>query len=632
MFFKTSATYNFTTCETTTYYRLVESYRNALGQPRQRTLLSLGKEVDENLPLEAIAAKLNGMLVGKQSLFPLEETAEKFAHHVFRRLVKEKKIDLVKKIQAETKDWETVDLKTIENEDVRELGAEWMSVQVLQELGIDTFLRNRGWEEENVQLAMTHIVSRAIYPASELKTVDYIRENSSISELTGYPVKKITKDKLYGISKELYCEKDNLEKYLSKKTNELFDLQDKIILYDLTNTYFEGRMTESKLAKFGRSKEKRSDCKLLVLALVVNVEGFIKYSHIFEGNMADCKTLGDIVDHLRINTSESEKKAVVVMDAGIATKDNIELLKSKGYDYVCVSRSNLTKYKVSNTSPVVVQDNGSREIILQEIEVENGDSQYYLKIESPLKALKESAMQNNFCKRFEEGLTNIETSLHNKGGVKDYGKVCERIGKLKEKYPSANRLYSIDVRKDKKDICTEITWQLQPEVVMEKKEEHGVYFVKTSLKKTGNHEELIWVIYNSIRNIESSFRCLKTDLDLRPVYHKTDEASEAHLHLGLLAYWLVNTVRHKLKSSGIRSEWREIVRIMSTQKIVTTSVENDKNQIVRIRKCSKPREKVEIIYQALGYQQAPFIQRKSVVPKPPNLKNHTADLVKFMGG
>ena len=101
-------------------------------------------------------------------------------------------------------------------------------------------------------------------------------------ELTGYPVKKITKDKLYGISKKLYLEKDGLENYLSRKTSELFDLQDKIILYDLTNTYFEGRMANSKIAKFGRSKEKRSDCKLLVLALVVNVEGFIRYSTVFE--------------------------------------------------------------------------------------------------------------------------------------------------------------------------------------------------------------------------------------------------------------------------------------------------------------------------------------------------------------
>ncbi|GHV66835.1 transposase [Bacteroidia bacterium] len=632
MYFKTSSTYNYHTYEETVYYRLVESYRDAVGQPRQRTLLSLGKDVDTNLPFNEIATKLNDMLAGSRPLFPLEEKAEKFAHYVYNRLVKEKKIDLVKKIQSEAKDWEKVDLSTLKNEDVRELGAEWMSLQALQELGVDKFLLQRGWEEENVQLALTHIVSRAVYPASELKTADFIRENSSICELTGYPVKKMTKDKLYGISNKLYSEKDGLEQYLSHKTNELFDLQDKIILYDLTNTYFEGRMAKSKIAKFGRSKEKRSDCKLLVLALVVNVEGFIKYSTIFEGNIADCQTLGSIIENLRLNTSSSAKKAVVVMDAGIATKENLELLKSKGYDYVCVSRSKLTKYKVSNVNPVIVTDNRDREITLQEIEVEKGDSEYYLKIESPLKALKESAMHDKFCQRFDEGMRGIEASIHKKGGVKDYGKVCERIGRLKAKYPSGNRAYSIDIKKDTKEICTQIRWQLQPAVVIEKKEEQGVYFVKTSLTKTENHEELVWVIYNSIRNIESSFRCLKTDLDLRPVYHKKDQASEAHLHLGLLAYWLVNTVRHKLKQQSIHSEWREIVRVMNTQKVVTTSVENDKNQIVRLRRCSEPNEKVGLIYQALGYRQAPFVRKKSVVPKLANLKNNTTEPLRVMSG
>ena len=217
MYFKTSSTYNCQTYEETVYYRLVESYRNAAGQPRQRTILSLGKDVDNNLPFDEIAHKLNGMLSGSRSLFPLEEHAEKFTHYVFNRLVKEKKIDLVKKIQSEAKEWETVDLSTLKNEDVRELGAEWMSLQALQELGVDRFLRLRGWEEENVQLALTQIVSRAVYPASELKTADFIRENSSICELTGYPVKKITKDKLYGISKRLYSEKDGLEKISVQK-------------------------------------------------------------------------------------------------------------------------------------------------------------------------------------------------------------------------------------------------------------------------------------------------------------------------------------------------------------------------------------------------------------------------------
>ena len=116
---------------------------------------------------------------------------------------------------------------------------------------------------------------------------------------------------------------------LSTKTNELFDLQDKIYLYDLTNTYFEGRKMNSKLANFGRSKEKRSDCKLVVLALVDNVEGFIKYSNIFDGNTADNATLPKIIDNLLSQTS-NEKRAVVVIDAGIATEDNLAQIKAKG--------------------------------------------------------------------------------------------------------------------------------------------------------------------------------------------------------------------------------------------------------------------------------------------------------------
>ena len=125
--------------------------------------------------------------------------------------------------------------------------------------------------------------------------------------------------------------KGALEQHLSLRTNELFDFQDKIILYDLTNTYFEGSKLGSKLAQYGRSKEKRSDAKLIVLALVVNPQGFIKYSTILEGNIADCKTLEGMIENLRIKTSSSAQKALVVIDAGI-TESNLAMIKAKGYE------------------------------------------------------------------------------------------------------------------------------------------------------------------------------------------------------------------------------------------------------------------------------------------------------------
>jgi hypothetical protein len=635
MFFKTINRFNSKTGNRENYYSLVESYRNKLGEPSHRTILSLGYDIDNTLPFREISSKLNDLVLGKQYLFPLEEKAEQFTWKLYHQMVNENKIEVVKKIREELIDWERVDLKTIRNEDVRELGAEWISLQALQELGVDTFLRERGWEEENVQLALSHIVSRVVYPASELETSSFIRENSSICELTGYPVKRISKDKLYGISKALYKEKTEIEGYLSEKTNMLFDLQDKIILYDLTNTYFEGSKRSSELARYGRSKEKRNDCPLVVLALVVNVEGFIKYSSILKGNATDSKTLEAMVEELRTVTSTSEKRAVVVIDAGIATTENLALLNKKGYDYVCVSRSTLKKYKATSTEPVIVKDNRGREIEVREVIVEEGDSEYYLKVDSPMKALKESSMNTLFIQRFEDGMNRIEEGIHKKWGVKNYGKVRERIGRLKAKYRSTHKLFSIKLEKDENEICTSLQWKMIPKSVIEKQEEQGVYFLKTSLKKGNDsnaQETLIWTIYNCIRNIESSIRTLKSDLDLRPVYHKTDEATEAHLHLGLLAYWVVNTVRYKLKLKGIHSGWREVVRIMNTQKVVTTCLENDKNQIIRIRKCSEPKEKVKLIYDALGYKCAPFIRKKSVVNKSELFKNENGDLPEFSSG
>lgn len=136
-------------------------------------------------------------------------------------------------------DIEIVKLATLKNKDAREIGSEWLCKQAFDPLGIGDFLKRQKWDDEKISLATTHIISRAIYPASELKTVLFIKENFAVSAITGADKNKITKDRLYGISHKLYSVKDALEQHLSKRTNELFDLEDKIILYDLTNTYFE---------------------------------------------------------------------------------------------------------------------------------------------------------------------------------------------------------------------------------------------------------------------------------------------------------------------------------------------------------------------------------------------------------
>jgi transposase len=227
---------------------------------------------------------------------------------------------------------------------------------------------------------------------------------------------------LYGVSHGLYAIKPALEQHLSKRTNELFDLEDKIILYDLTNTYFEGRMQNSQIAKFGRSKEKRSDARIVVLAVVINREGFLKYSNIFAGNMADCKTLGEVVDSLSGQTSFTKRKPIVIIDAGIATDENIAMLKEKRYDYLCVTRSNLKEYHADLESrPVIVKDKKDQPIELLKVKV-NSDNDHYLWVKSHTKKLKENSMNGLLSQRFEEGIQNINQGLSKKGGTKKYMK------------------------------------------------------------------------------------------------------------------------------------------------------------------------------------------------------------------
>ena len=617
MYFKSILRINPQTGEPSGYYRLVESYRNINDRVCHRTLLNVGfLEGLTAEQLNCIQKRLTEYVNGtSNSLFEQEnsdEVVNMYAHRFYNQMIIDKRIDQVLSTQVnKIKDWQTIDINSVKNKDVREIGAENMCFQAIKQLGIQEFLKNKSWSSERINLAITQIISRAVYPASELKTSRWIQDNSSVCELTGYNLQKITKDCLYQMSHALYSEKESMEQFLSKKTNELFDILDKIILYDITNTYFEGEKRKSHLAKFGRSKEKRSDAKLVVLAVVINPEGFIKYSSVYEGNMADCKTLGDMVERLRLATSSLGKRAIVVMDAGFATEENTIMLKAKGYDYLCVSRSNLKQYNVElSHSTVIVRDRKKQEIELQFVQAHQ-KTDYYLKIKSQAKSIKERSMNRKFKERFEAGLLQIEAGLSKKGGVKQFDKVHQRIGRLKQKYPSIHKHYNIEVETNTDQVATSMKWKIKSTESIDANS--GIYFLQTSLNISD--ETTIWTIYNTIREIEYTFRVLKTDLDLRPIYHKSDQATMAHLNLGLLAYWVVNTIRYQLKQKGIKSEWRELVRIMNTQKCVTTFAQNKKEEIIWMRRCSEPEAKVKQIYDALKYKYAPFSQKKSVVHK-----------------
>ena len=431
---------------------------------------------------------------------------------------------------------------------------------------------------------------------------------------------KITKDRLYQSAIRLYDVREGLMRHLSRWTKELFGYDDSLILYDLTNVYAEGGYDDSKWWDYGRSKEKRDDCKLLVLALVVNRHGFPKHYQLFEGRMQDYDSFVKIIDELDAHMKSLGVSPVVVMDAGIATAENLDLLRKRDYKFLCVSRSSRKAYKPIGGEPVQhMQDKLRQPLEIRRVEVEfkkdkDGklptaatDTFYWVRSEA--KAAKENGMYDQFTRRFEAELEKIKESLQKKHGTKKADKVLIRIGRARQKYPSVASHYDIDVTEDKETgNVTAIEWKLKEGY--DHNDTAGVYFLQTNLD--GKDGTTVWTIYNILKEVEASFRCMKTDLNLRPVFHKKDKPCLAHLHLGILAYWVVATIRYQLRQKGYTKGWTQIVEIMDTQHSVATEMKNLQGDTIHIEKPTEPTELVREICEKVGVSPIPYKMKKSV--------------------
>ena len=608
------------------YYRIKESFRDLTGRVRSRIMLNVGFIEEAHSPedIRDIGKCLNYLHEhqGERDLFgcpfaDYNEFVRSKAEEFWTAMVKNGSIDAVKSAKEESrkKAERLVDVNTVKHTDARDVGAEWICLQTIRELEIDRFLERQGWNEIQINTTLAHLITRTVYTPSELKSIRIMNENSAVCELvSGNQEWHPGYHDIYKVAPNLYGLKDKLETHLCRKTDDLFNLTNRIVLFDLTNFYFEGRKERSAKAQYGRSKEKRNDCKLLVMALCVNAEGFIRYSSILAGNTADPDSLPDMIDTLSQKTrtpSDPERKVLVCLDAGIATEDNLRKIKENGYNYLCVSRTRLTDYEISEgCQSVKVLDTRKQEITLRQVKHE-ADGDYYLEINSPAKAVKESSMNRQWRERFEQELTKARDALGRKGGKKTYEKVIERVGRAIQKYPSIAKYYVIDYYRDESNPknMADIQWRIAvPENV---DRQSGIYFLRTNVESLD--EKSTWDYYNLIREIECTNRQLKTDLNLRPIYHKKDDCSDAHLFLGLLSYWIVNAIRYKLKQTGENCFWTEIVRRMSTQKAITTEGVNALGEKVSLRLCSEPSKAAEDIYERLKYRKMPF--RKIQIPK-----------------
>lgn len=577
-------------------YKLVDSVRTERG-PRQRTVLNLG--ADFNLPKKQwkqLANCIEEIVTGQKSIFKYPQRIKSLAEQYAGRVIR-KQACVMDGEDLNLSDYAVVDVNSLNNESARTVGAEHVVYETVKLLQLDKKLADLGLKSADMAAVIGALCGRMIVPGSESSTHYWLQNTSALGDLIDFDFSLVALDRLYKASDHLLKHKEKIENHLREVEISIFGLEERIILYDLTNTFFEGTGKYNAKAKYGRSKEKRKDCPLVTLGLALDKQGFPKRSQIFEGNVSEPGTLEMMIKGLSDegNPQESLFKPTVVIDAGIASEDNVKWLRGHKYRYIVVSRKKKTEIPDNVKMMPVKEDYKTKSVLVQAGLADNKETdELELYCHSIDKEKKEEGIKNKFQERFEAELLKADKALNQKSGIKRYEKVIERIGRLKEKFKRVSHLYNITIQKDDDSgKATRIT-----SVRKKEKKVSGVYCLRTDRRDLNEKE--IWDIYTMLTDIEDAFRCMKSELGPRPSYHHIERRCDGHIFITLLAYHIMQTIRIKLREKGIHFCWETIrTRLLSHVRISTT-VKREDGKILHIRKSSRPESNHKDIYSALG--------------------------------
>ena len=577
-------------------YRLVESKRTEKGV-RQYTLLNLG--ADFAYPKEQwpeLANRIEGILNKQRSLLPIDSNIEQLAQSCAARII----VSRQEIAHSDSDDYREVDLDSLEMSRPRTVGAEHITLEAMRFLGLDMKLKELGFNGSQTAAAIGTIIGRCCEPGSELATHTWLQERSGLGDLLDYDFNKLNLYGMYLISDKLFKNKAAIEQHVYERERSLFGLKETITLYDLTNTYFEGEGKANALAAHGHSKEKRSDCPLVTLGLVLDSSGFPRRSQVYEGNVSEPKTLAEMLHSLEGGDISIGQKPSVVMDAGIVTDDNVAWLREHGYPYLVVSRKRHSEF--AEESSVVVKKDDECTVRVQKV-FDEETQETLLYCHSSQREKKDQAIDDRVTKRFQEALQKLAGGLAKKRCLKKYDKVMVQIGRLRQKYSRASKQFTISVEKDDTTgNATKITWQ-QKAVENTTDSYPGVYCLRTS--HANWDESLLWDTYTMLTDLEAVFRSMKSELGLRPIHHQITDRVSGHLFITVLAYHLVHTIRVRLKQANIHSSWSSIRKLLSTMCRVTVSMQCKGGDTVHVRKSTGPEPKQQEIFSALGVKSTP---------------------------
>ena len=452
------------------YWELVESYRTEQG-PRQRVVAYLGG-ITEGLRLGVKQLAMDRVGSWQGQLFD----------------------------EAPEPEWVEVDTRRLRVEGIRDFGGCWLGLHVSEQLGLITLLDElmpQGREDIPwSMMALTLVLMRLCEPSSELRIAEHLYERSSLGDLLGIPRDKVNDDRLYRALDMLLPHKGEMEKHLKERLGELFNLEYDLLLYDVTSTYFEGQSASNGQAMLGYSRDHRSDCKQVCIALVVSRDGFPLGYEVFAGNRADVTTVKEMVE--KIEAQYGSAGRIWVMDRGMVSEKNLEYLRTGGRRYIVgTPRSQLKRFERE-----LLKDDWQQ--VREGLEVKQCPSpdgkESFILCRSAARAIKEKQIHERFEKRMEKGLAKLVESCRKK--KQKVGAVGVRVGRLLGANSRAAGLFRVEVT-ERADRGAEVVWEKLEEWRAWAELSEGCYLLRSNIIDWKAEE--LWRAYIQLTEAEAAF-------------------------------------------------------------------------------------------------------------------------------
>jgi len=622
MFIKEIKTKNKKTGAVYVKHALVESIRTG-GKVRQRTIINLGRlEIPRDLwpqLAEELAARLtgqghlsiSGVRTKKRVLAAADRAME---NHLLKAERQRKRLERGAASGGTSVEVSLDDVATTAS---RSFGPEQVCDHAWTSLKLPGLLSELGFSPKEAALAEAVVCGRLIEPGSELSTWKWIRERSSIGELTKTPLDRIGKNAVYRVGDKLWENRNALESHLRRAKEAGTPSKESLYLFDLTNFYFEGQSLGNTLAARGKSKERRSDAPLVSLGLVVDSEGFPVASEVFPGNISEPSTLEQVLSKMGFSDDRLPGlNPTLAMDRGIATAENVEMLKRKGFPYVLITRGArnsdyLDQFENHGDDPSFEAfERDGYTVHLKKIV--RGDGTAEVLCVSDKKRAKEESMKRRWVEHAMEDFARLQRSVRSKrrGSVRKMEKVAVRVGRLTERYPGLSRYFKWEIVKDPEapDYVADLTYERIPVFEIENGEIDplsGTYVIEST--HGDKSAEDIWKMYMTLTKVEKAFKSMKSDLGTRPIYHQKAVRTEAHLFISVIAFHLLCHIERALRSKGIDSEWRSVRTDLSTHQRSTIIIQDRKTGGTHhVRVSGTPEASHEVIYRALGIKSKPM--------------------------